>query len=75
MLASAALATAEEPQKAKIMLTEDGLSALPVDVKLSKEDMHRITVWLDSCSVFYGVYEKEGGIAQLEGKVVYPTLQ
>jgi len=45
------------------------------DVKLSKEDMHRITVWLDSCSVFYGVYEEEGGIAQLEGKIVYPTLQ
>ncbi|MCP4610724.1 MAG: hypothetical protein GY845_18610 [Planctomycetes bacterium] len=45
------------------------------DVKLSEEEMHRITVWLDSCSIFYGVYEKEGGIAQLEGKVVYPTLE
>jgi len=45
------------------------------DVKLSQEEMHRITVWLDSCSIFYGVYEKEGGIAQLEGKIVYPTLE
>ncbi len=44
-------------------------------IKLSEEEMHRITVWLDSCSIFYGVYEKEGGIAQLEGKVVYPTLE
>ncbi|MHC4725834.1 MAG: HzsA-related protein [Planctomycetota bacterium] len=45
------------------------------DVELSKKEMHRITVWLDSCSMFYGVYEKEGGMAQLEGKVVYPTLE
>jgi hypothetical protein len=45
------------------------------DVKLSPEDMHRITVWLDSCSLFYGVYEKEGGEAQLRGEIAYPTLQ
>jgi len=45
------------------------------DVELTDEEMHRITVWLDSCSIFYGVYEKEGGIAQLEGKIVYPTLE
>jgi len=45
------------------------------DVKLSEEEMHRITVWLDSCSIFYGVYEAEGGLAQLEGKVAYPTLE
>ncbi len=45
------------------------------DVKLSDEEMHRITVWLDSCSIFYGVYEEEGGIAQLEGKIVHPTLE
>jgi hypothetical protein len=45
------------------------------DVELSAEEMHRITVWLDSCSIFYGVYEAEGGLAQLEGKVVYPTLE
>ncbi|MCX5682405.1 MAG: hypothetical protein NT049_01810, partial [Planctomycetota bacterium] len=31
------------------------------DVKLSAEDMHRITLWLDLCTMFYGVYEKEGG--------------
>ncbi len=45
------------------------------DVKLSREDMHRITVWLDSCSIFYGVYEKQGGQAQLRGEVVRPTLE
>jgi hypothetical protein len=44
-------------------------------VKLSKEDLHRITLWLDSCSVFYGVYEKEGGQAQLRGEIVKPTLE
>ena len=45
------------------------------DVKLSDEEMHRITVWLDSCSIFYGVYEKQGGKAQLRGEIVYPTLE
>ncbi len=45
------------------------------DVKLSREEMHRITVWLDSVSNFYGVYEKEGGEAQLRGEVVQPTLE
>jgi hypothetical protein len=45
------------------------------DVKLPPEDMHRITVWLDSCSIFYGVYEKEGGEAQLRGEIVRPTLE
>ncbi len=45
------------------------------DVQLSEEEMHHITVWLDSCSIFYGVYEEQGGIAQLQGKVVYPTLE
>ncbi len=43
-------------------------------VALSDEELHRLTVWLDSCSVFYGVYEKEGGEAQLRGEIVYPTL-
>ena len=37
--------------------------------------MHRITVWLDSCSPFYGVYEDEGGKAQLRGEIVRPTLE
>jgi hypothetical protein len=45
------------------------------DVNLSPEDFHRLTVWLDSCSLFYGVYEKEGGQAQLRGEVAQPTLQ
>ena len=44
-------------------------------VKLTPEDLHRITLWLDSCSVFYGVYEKEGGEAQLRGEIVKPTLE
>ena len=44
-------------------------------VKLSKDEMHRITLWLDSCSIFYGVYEKEGGQAQLRGEIVRPTLE
>ena len=45
------------------------------DVKLSEEELHRIAVWLDSCSVFYGVYEKEGGEAQLRGEIARPTLE
>jgi hypothetical protein len=45
------------------------------DVKLPPEDMHRIAVWLDSCSIFYGVYEKDGGQAQLRGEIVHPTLE
>ena len=44
-------------------------------LKLPPDDMHRITVWLDSCSPFYGVYEKEGGELQLRGEVAMPTLQ
>ena len=44
-------------------------------VKLTPEDMHRITLWLDSCSIFYGVYEREGGEAQLRGGIVRPTLE
>jgi hypothetical protein len=45
------------------------------DVKLSDEDMHRITIWLDSVSLFYGVYEAEGGKAQLRGEIAHPTLE
>jgi hypothetical protein len=45
------------------------------DVKLSSEDLHRLTLWLDSCSMFYGVYEKELGEAQLRGEIVRPTLE
>jgi hypothetical protein len=45
------------------------------DVQLPPEAMHRLTVWLDSCSLFYGVYEEEGQQAQLRGEVVRPTLE
>ena len=45
------------------------------DLKLPEEDLHRITLWLDCCTMFYGVYEKEGGEAQLRGEVVRPTLE
>ncbi len=45
------------------------------NVKLPKEDMHRITVWLDSYSPFYGVYQPEAGQAQLRGEVVRPALE
>lgn len=45
------------------------------DVKLSPEEMHRIAVWLDCLSIFYGVYEKEGGAAQLRGEIARPTLE
>ncbi len=45
------------------------------DVELSAEEMHRITLWLDSLSLFYGCYEKENGEKQLRGEDVYPTLE
>ena len=45
------------------------------DVKLGPEEMHRLTIWLDSCSLFYGVYEKEGQEAQLRGEIVRPSLE
>ena len=45
------------------------------DVELTEEEMHRITVWLDSLSNFYGVYEKDGGEAQLRGEIAWPGLE
>ena len=39
------------------------------------EDLHRLTLWLDCCSMFYGVYEREGGLAQLRGEIARPTLE
>ncbi|MBE3098775.1 MAG: NPCBM/NEW2 domain-containing protein [Planctomycetes bacterium] len=45
------------------------------DVKLSPEDMHRLTLWLDLSTMFYGVYEKEGGEVQLGGGIARPTLE
>jgi hypothetical protein len=44
-------------------------------LQLPEADLHRIALWLDCCSVFYGVYEKDGGEAQLRGEVVRPTLE
>ena len=43
------------------------------DVKLSKDEMHRLTLWLDSNSDFYGSYENLKD--QLEGKVVWPRME
>jgi len=45
------------------------------DVKLPPEDLHRLTLWLDCLSMFYGVYEREGGQAQLRGEIARPTLE
>jgi len=45
------------------------------DVELSREELHRFAVWLDLLSNFYGVYESEGGQAQLLGEKAYPTLE
>ena len=45
------------------------------EVELNDEEMHRITLWLDSASMFYGVYEREGGLAQLRGELAFPTLE
>jgi hypothetical protein len=45
------------------------------DVKLSEEEMHRITLWLDCASLFYGVYAKERGEAQLRGEIVQTAFE
>lgn len=42
-------------------------------VKLSDEQMHRITLWLDSNSDFYGSYDNTR--QQAAGKVVMPTME
>ncbi len=41
-------------------------------VRLSDEDFHRITLWLDCNSEFYGSYENTA--AQGRGEIVLPTL-
>jgi hypothetical protein len=41
-------------------------------VKLSKEDLHRLVLWLDCNSEFYGSYENT--VAQARGEIVLPTL-
>ena len=43
------------------------------DLELSDEEMHRITLWLDSNSDFFGSYENI--VAQARGEVVTPTLE
>ncbi|MCP4451113.1 MAG: hypothetical protein GY809_06605 [Planctomycetes bacterium] len=43
------------------------------DVELAPEEMHRITLWLDSNSDFFGSYENLA--AQANGEIVLPTLQ
>lgn len=45
------------------------------DVKLSPEDLHRLTVWLDCISPFYGDYAPANMAAQIKGEVVKPTLE
>ena len=41
-------------------------------VKLTPQDRHRLTLWLDSNSEFYGSYENTE--AQARGEIVWPTL-
>jgi hypothetical protein len=43
------------------------------DVKLSPEDLHRFTLWLDCNSEFYGSYEDTQ--AQARGEIVLPSLE
>ncbi len=43
------------------------------DVKLSDEEMRRITLWLDTNSNFYGAYREED--AQRQGQTVMPLLE
>ena len=41
-------------------------------VKLSDEDFHRLALWLDCNSEFFGSYEDTH--AQARGLIVHPTL-
>jgi hypothetical protein len=45
------------------------------DVKLSADEMRRITLWLDSMSQFYGVYDPDGQQAELRGEYAKPPLE
>jgi len=42
-------------------------------VLLSEEDLHRLVLWLDCNSEFYGAYENT--LAQSRGEVVWPSLE
>lgn len=44
-------------------------------VSLTHDERLRLVTWLDSVCQFYGVYEKEGGEAQLAGGIAHPTLE
>jgi len=48
------------------------LGAEHYGVRLSEEDLHRVTLWLDCNSEFFGSYENTA--AQARGEVVPPTL-
>jgi hypothetical protein len=43
------------------------------DVKLPPEDWHRVTLWLDCNSEFYGTYENT--TAQARGEIILPLLE
>ena len=43
------------------------------DVKLPPADLHRLTLWLDANSDFFGSYERTD--AQSRGEIVQPTLE
>ena len=42
---------------------------------MTEKDCHRLTLWLDCVSMFYGVFEREGGQVQLSGGIAKPTLE
>ena len=42
-------------------------------VKLSDEEFHRLTLWLDCNSEFFGAYENPAG--QARGKIIWPGLE
>jgi len=48
------------------------MDARHYDVTLSEEDRHRVILWLDCNSEFYGSYENT--LAQAHGQIVQPTL-
>ncbi|MGM0488977.1 MAG: hypothetical protein ACQESR_19730, partial [Planctomycetota bacterium] len=46
------------------------------DVKLSRNELHRLATWIDMNAIFYGVYDAEGRTRQLAGeKVDMPDVQ
>jgi len=49
------------------------LDASHYGVELSPEDRHRVNLWLDCNSEFYGAYENTA--AQARGQIVQPTLE